>query len=50
MRLKKAARIMYEAHSSGQAVVKRCHKELAELYKERHQEKGPTVSLARPAG
>ena len=45
MSLKKAAGIMYEAHSSGQAVVKRCHKELAELYKERLQEKGLTVSL-----
>jgi ATP-dependent Clp protease adaptor protein ClpS len=45
MSLKKTAGIMYEAHSSGQAVVKRCHKELAELHKERLQEKGLTVSL-----
>ena len=34
MSIKKATTIMYEAHSAGRAVVKRCHKELAELYKE----------------
>ena len=45
MSLKKAARTMYEAHSTGQAVAKRCHKELAELYKERLQEKGLTASI-----
>ena len=28
---------MYEAHSNGRAVVKRCHKEPAELYKKRLQ-------------
>ena len=43
MTIKKATRIMYEAHSSGQAVVKRCHKELAELYEERLRDKGLTV-------
>jgi ATP-dependent Clp protease adaptor protein ClpS len=43
--LKRATAIMYEAHSSGQSVVKRCHKELAELYKERLQEEGLTISL-----
>lgn len=47
MTVKKATRIMWEAHSSGQAVVKSCHKELAELYKERLQEKGLTVSIER---
>src|SRR5215212_4366605 len=35
MTIKKATKIMYEAHSNGQAVVKSCHKELAELYQER---------------
>ena len=36
---------MYEAHSTGRSVVKRCHKELAELYKERPQGEGLTISL-----
>jgi ATP-dependent Clp protease adaptor protein ClpS len=45
MTLKKATRIMYEAHTTGQAVVKSCHKELAELYKERLQGEGLTVSI-----
>ena len=43
--LKRATRIMYEAHSRGQAVVKRCHKELAELYKERLEGEGLKISL-----
>jgi ATP-dependent Clp protease adaptor protein ClpS len=43
--LKRATAIIYEAHSSGQSVVKRCHKELAELYKERLQGEGLTISL-----
>ena len=34
MSIRKAAAIMYAAHSTGKAVFKRCHKELAELYKE----------------
>ena len=33
----KGRAILYEAHSNGRAVVKRCHKELAELYKKRLQ-------------
>ncbi len=45
MSLKKATKIMYEAHSTGRAVVKRCHKELAELYKERLEGKGLRISL-----
>jgi ATP-dependent Clp protease adaptor protein ClpS len=45
MTLKKAARIMYEAHTTGRAVVKSCHKELAELYEERLLEKGLTASI-----
>jgi ATP-dependent Clp protease adaptor protein ClpS len=49
MSVKRAVSIMYEAHSTGRAVVKRCHKELAELYKERLQGEGLTISL-EPAG
>ena len=45
MTLAKATKIMYEAHASGRAVAKRCHKELAELYKECLQGEGLTVSL-----
>jgi ATP-dependent Clp protease adaptor protein ClpS len=45
MTLKRAMAIMWEAHSKGQAVVKSCHKELAELYEERLREKGLTVSI-----
>lgn len=45
MNIKKATKIMYEAHSKGQAVVKKYHKELAELYQERLREKGLTVSI-----
>ena len=45
MSVKKATRIMWEAHTKGQAVVKSCHKELAELYKERLQGEGLTVSI-----
>lgn len=45
MSVKKATKIMWEAHTTGQAVVKRCHKELAELYKEQLQAEGLTVSL-----
>jgi ATP-dependent Clp protease adaptor protein ClpS len=45
MTLRKATRIMYEAHTTGKAVVKSCHKELAELYQERLQGEGLTVSI-----
>ena len=45
MTYKRAARIMYEAHSTGRALVKSCHKELAELYEERLRGKGLTVSI-----
>ena len=44
MSYEKAARIMWQAHTSGQALVKSCHKELAELYEERLRAKGLTVS------
>jgi ATP-dependent Clp protease adaptor protein ClpS len=45
MTLKKATKIMWEAHSAGKALVKSCHKELAELYEERLLAKGLTVSI-----
>ncbi|HLL41271.1 MAG TPA: ATP-dependent Clp protease adaptor ClpS [Rubrobacteraceae bacterium] len=49
MTLKKATRIMWEAHTTGKAVVKSCHKELAELYQERLLAKGLTASI-EPVG
>ncbi|MDP9439522.1 MAG: ATP-dependent Clp protease adaptor ClpS [Actinomycetota bacterium] len=45
MTVKKATRIMWEAHTSGQAVVKSCHRELAELYRERLKKKGLFVTI-----
>ena len=45
MSTKRAAKIMYEAHTKGQATVKKCHKELAELYEEQLREKALTVSI-----
>src|SRR5215207_6538295 len=45
MTYKRATRIMWEAHTSGRAVVKSCHKELAELYEERLLGAGLTVSI-----
>ena len=42
---KRPTRIMYEARSTGRAVVKRRHKELAELYKERLEGEGLTTSI-----
>jgi ATP-dependent Clp protease adaptor protein ClpS len=49
MSYEKAARIMWHAHTSGQALVKSCHRELAELYEERLQAEGLTVSI-EPSG
>jgi ATP-dependent Clp protease adaptor protein ClpS len=49
MTLKKAAKIMWEAHTKGNAIVKSCHKELAELYEELLLAEGLTVSI-EPAG
>jgi ATP-dependent Clp protease adaptor protein ClpS len=43
--LKRAVALMYEAHSTGQAVVNQCHKEHAELYKAPLQEEGLTASI-----
>lgn len=45
MTFAKATKITYEAHRSGQAVVKSCHKELAELYREQLQKEGLTVTI-----
>ena len=45
MTYKKATKIMWEAHSKGKATVKRCHKELAELYKEQLQDEGLSTSI-----
>jgi ATP-dependent Clp protease adaptor protein ClpS len=45
MTVKKATRIMWEAHSTGMALVKSCHKELAELYEERLLAEGLTGSI-----
>ncbi len=47
MTLKRAAKIMWEAHSKGRAVVKSCHRELAELYEERLRQEGLTVSIEK---
>jgi ATP-dependent Clp protease adaptor protein ClpS len=45
MSVKKATKVMWEAHTKGKAVAKTCHKELAELYEERLRAKGLTVSI-----
>jgi ATP-dependent Clp protease adaptor protein ClpS len=45
MTIKRATGVMWEAHTKGKAVVKRCHKELAELYEERLQKEGLTASI-----
>jgi ATP-dependent Clp protease adaptor protein ClpS len=45
MSIRKAAAIMYAAHLTGKAVVKRCYKELAELYKELLQGEWLKISL-----
>jgi ATP-dependent Clp protease adaptor protein ClpS len=45
MTVKRATRIMLAAHTQGKAVVKSCHKELAELYEERLKAKGLTATI-----
>jgi ATP-dependent Clp protease adaptor protein ClpS len=45
MTVKRAAGIMWTAHTNGQATVKQCHKELAELYKERLQGERLSASI-----
>ena len=45
MTLRKATRVMWTAHTEGQAVAKSCHKELAELYEERLKAKELTITV-----
>ncbi len=45
MSLPRAVSIMLEAHTKGKAVVTRCHKELAELYRERLKAEGLTSTI-----
>lgn len=45
MSIKKATKLMLTAHTQGKAVVKQCHKELAEMYEERLKAKGLTASI-----
>ncbi len=45
MTLMKATKIMWEAHTTGKALVKSCHKELAEHYETRLQGEGLSVSI-----
>lgn len=45
MTFAKATKITYEAHRSGQALVKSCHRELAELCQERLLQEGLTVTI-----
>lgn len=47
MSVKKAMKVMWEAHTSGKATVKSCHKELAELYEERLLSEGLTASIEK---
>lgn len=49
MTLARATRITYRAHTSGRAVVKSCHKELAELHQERLRKENLSASI-EPAG
>jgi ATP-dependent Clp protease adaptor protein ClpS len=45
MNLKRAVSIMLEAHTKGQAVVTKCHKELAELYQEGLKSEGLLATI-----
>jgi ATP-dependent Clp protease adaptor protein ClpS len=47
MSLPRAVSIMLEAHTKGKAVVTKCHKELAELYREGLQNEG-LISTVEP--
>ncbi len=47
MTYQKAARIMVIAHNMGRAVVKSCHKELAELYEEHLRGEGLSASVEK---
>ena len=48
MTYKNAAGIRYEAHRNDRAIVKNCHKELAEMDKDRLLKKGLSVSIEPP--
>ncbi len=45
MSLSRAVSVMLEAHTKGKAVVTKCHKELAELYREGLQNEGLTSTI-----
>ena len=45
MSLQRAVSIMLEAHTRGKAVVTKCHKELAELYREGLKAEGLTSTI-----
>jgi ATP-dependent Clp protease adaptor protein ClpS len=45
MSLPRAVSIMLEAHTKGKAVVTKCHKELAELYREGLKSEGLTSTI-----
>lgn len=45
MTVKRATGIMWTAHREGRATINQCHKELAELYKERLQSESLIVSI-----
>lgn len=45
MTIKRATRVMWKPHTKGLALVRRCYKELAELYEERLQIEGLTASI-----
>jgi ATP-dependent Clp protease adaptor protein ClpS len=45
MSLKRAVSIMLEAHTKGQAVATKCHKELAELYQEGLKAEGLVATI-----
>ena len=45
MTTRRAVSIMIEAHTKGKAVATKCHKELAELYREQLQSEGLTATI-----
>jgi ATP-dependent Clp protease adaptor protein ClpS len=45
MSLPRAVSIMLEAHTKGKAVVTKCHRELAELYREGLKDEGLTSTI-----
>jgi ATP-dependent Clp protease adaptor protein ClpS len=45
MSMRRAVSLMLEAHTKGKAVVHKCHKELAELYREQLKSEGLTATI-----